>query len=63
MAHNQHFRLCSINMHGFNNGHIMAKSICIDYDIILLQEHWLLRDNVSKLGEMDADFFLRGGAV
>ena len=43
-------------MHGCNKCLVMAKSICKDYDIILLQEHWLLRDNISKLGEIDLDF-------
>ena len=43
-------------MHGFNNGLIMAKSICKDYDIILVQKHWLLRDTLSNLGEIDSDF-------
>ena len=56
MADNLLFRLCSFNMHSFNNGFIMVKSICKAYDIILLQEHLLLRDNESKLGEIDSDF-------
>ena len=48
-------------MHGFNNGLIMAKCMCEDYDIIMLQEQ--CRGNVSKRGEVDSDLIFFGCLV
>ena len=49
-------RLCSFNMHGFNNGFSMLKTICLSYDIILLQETWLLESNLFKLNQVNNNF-------
>ena len=43
-------------MHFFLNGLSMVKELCHKYDIILLQEHWLLKDNLCKLASIDNDF-------
>ena len=43
-------------MHGFLNGLSMAKELCHKFDIILLQEHWLFKDNLCKLASIDNDF-------
>ena len=34
----------------------MVKELCHKFDIILLQEHWLLEDNLCKLALIDNDF-------
>ena len=43
-------------MHGFNNGVDMTKLLCQEYDFILLQEHWLLSDNLCTLDQIDDRF-------
>ena len=34
----------------------MVRDLCLNYDIILLQEHWLLKDNLCKLSAVDTNF-------
>ena len=53
---NYAFRISSFNMHGFNNGYSMVKELCGNFDIILLQEHWLLSNHLHKLSEIDCNF-------
>lgn len=43
-------------MHGFNTGCSMVKELCTVNDIILLQEHWLMTNNLHKLNEIDLNF-------
>src|SRR6188768_2390530 len=52
--------LCSYNMHGFNNGLPMVKSLCSNHSIVLLQEHWLSDNDLLKLGSIDNDFCFIG---
>jgi exonuclease III len=49
-------KICSFNMHGFNTGQSMARTLCKSYDIIMLQEHWLLKDTLTNLNLIDTDF-------
>jgi hypothetical protein len=42
-------RIASFNMHGYNNGSPMLDMLCRDFDLIFLQEHWLLPANVNML--------------
>ena len=49
-------RVCSYNMHGFTNGLPLAKELCNDHDVILLQEHWLLQDNLHKISSISSEF-------
>ena len=49
-------KICSYNMHGFNNGVSIEKSLCKTHDIILLQEHWLLTSNLYKIDQIDNNF-------
>src|ERR1051325_4851772 len=48
--------MCSYNMHGFNNGLSMVKSLCSNHDFILLQEHWLLKSDLYKIDHIDQNF-------
>jgi len=47
---------CTFNMHGFNNGIAMVKQLCQDFDIIILQEHWLSKANLYKLDNIDPNY-------
>ena len=49
-------RLCTFNMHGFGNGLAMAQQLCLDHDLILLQETWLSNANLYKLNSIDSGF-------
>jgi exonuclease III len=49
-------RLCSFNMHGYRNGLSMANSLCSDHDIILLQEHWLMKHELHKMDAIHPNF-------
>ena len=43
-------------MHGLSNGLPMLKSLCKDYDIVLIQEHWLISDDLVRLDVIDENF-------
>ena len=43
-------------MYGFSNGSPMLRSLCLKYDIILLQEHWLLESNLNKISNLCLNF-------
>ena len=43
-------------MHGYNNGVSMLHELCLSYDIILLQEHWLLQSDIYKLNNVNTNF-------
>ena len=49
-------RICSLNMHGFNNGFSMANLLCDSHDIILLQETWLQSCDLDKLNSIHSEF-------
>ena len=49
-------KICSYNMHGFKNGVSTVQDLCLKYDIILLQEHWLLKGNLNKIGDINENF-------
>jgi hypothetical protein len=34
----------------------MVKSLCMNNDVILIQEHWLLSSELHKLDELDKNF-------
>ena len=49
-------KFCSYNMHGFYNGLPLVKSLCNDFNVILLQEHWLNDFDLHKLNNIHNDF-------
>src|SRR6266516_2240724 len=49
-------KICSYNMYGFANGLPLLYSLCKSYDIIMLQEHWLTTNELSKLNNIDCNF-------
>ena len=44
------------NMHGFSNGVDTLKELCLQADIIALEEHWLAPFNLDKLSHFDHSF-------
>src|SRR6267154_1467210 len=57
---NYNLRIASYNMFGFNNGLPMLLSMCKSFDIILVQEHWLMSNDLSKLSNIDKNFISFG---
>ena len=51
-------KICSYNMHGFNTGNAFLKELCINNDIIFVQEHWLLSQHLVKFNNINDDFFI-----
>ena len=49
-------RISSYNMHGYNNGSSMLKTLCLNNNITLIQEHWLLHTDLYKLDLFDVNF-------
>ena len=47
-------------MHGYNNRLRIARDLCLNYDIVLLQELWLPKDNLCKLSAVDTNFEYSG---
>ena len=50
------FRFASYNLHGFNNSRSMLEALCNDNNVLFLQEHWLLPNNVNLLNNIDNRF-------
>ena len=48
--------VCSFNMHGFNNSSFYLKDLCLVNDIIFVQEHWLLSDQLTKFDAISKEF-------
>ncbi len=49
-------KITSYNLHGFDIGLPFLKTLCSEFDFILVQEHWLLSSQLFKLGSVDNDF-------
>jgi len=49
--------MCTYNMHGYNTGVSYHKQLCMQNDIIFIQEHWLLNSQLKGLfNSIDQDF-------
>jgi exonuclease III len=46
----------SFNLHGWNQGSPYLKNLCNVCDIIMVQEHWLLPQDLVKFNDFDAEF-------
>jgi len=53
---NSYIKCVTYNMHGFNQGVAMLHELCLSYDIILCQEHWLLTSQLEKISNLSSDF-------
>ena len=55
----------SYNLHGFNQGAPGVKELMVKLqaDVIMVQEHWLSRDNLSKLNSLSDNYFVFGSSA
>ena len=51
-----HLKMCSFNVHGYNNGLSMIENLCDTHDIIFIQEHWLQESELYKINNINTDF-------
>jgi len=49
-------KIVSYNMHGYDNGLPLLTSVRNAYDIILVQENWLLPSQIHKFGLVNNAF-------
>ena len=58
------FVVVSYNLHGFNQGYSGIKEMInvISLDVIMIQEHWLLSSNMSKLNEISCEYYVFGSS-
>ena len=54
------FAVCSFNLHGFGNSSSYLKDLCLDNDLIFVQEHWLLSQHLSKFNGINENFMFYG---
>jgi exonuclease III len=59
MAHTS-LSFVSYNMRGFNTGVGMTRDLSLEYSVIAVQEHWLRKDNMDRLGLINTDFCFYG---
>lgn len=55
MAGRNRIRVASYNLHGIMQGFSYLLSLCNDYDIIYVQEHWLAPFDLNSLDEISND--------
>jgi len=48
--------ITSYNLHGLFNGFSLLTLLCKNYDIVLVQEHWLPSSGLCKLSTLDRNF-------
>lgn len=53
-------KLISFNCQGFKSSRLHVEDFCTEYDIIALQEHWLLPGDIDLLGQVHPDFDYHG---
>ena len=56
------FKIASYNLHGFEQGELLARHICddLDADVLFIQESWLSPDNVHKMCSISSDYIVYG---
>jgi len=52
--------VCSYNCRSIKNSLTAVASLCDSYDIVLLQEHWLLTSELDMLQSVHSDFYAYG---
>jgi exonuclease III len=57
--------VCSLNMHGYNQGVVTVKELidCSFPDLLMLQEHWLTPANLDKFDEFLPNYFKFGSSA
>jgi len=52
--------LCTLNCRSVKNSVVEISSLCNDYDIVFLQEHWLLPHDLDFLATIHPDYLAVG---
>jgi len=60
MAVQNSLRICTLNLHGFNNSKIYLQELCSNTDIICVQEHWLTDSQLNKFNDIHDDYYFYG---
>ena len=53
-------RICTLNLHGFNNSKLYLQDLCKNNDIVCIQEHWLTSSQLLKFNDVHEDFSFNG---
>ena len=53
-------RICTLNLHGFNNSKLYLQDLCKNNDIVCIQEHWLTSPQLLKFNDVHEDFSFYG---
>ena len=56
-------KMCTYNCHSIKNSWAEVQQLCADHDLILLQEHWLLPDELQILSDVHIDFLACGSSA
>ena len=57
---NSNLKVCSFNCRSVKNCQPVIAQLCSMHDVVLLQEHWLLPDELSMLHNIHPDFLSHG---
>jgi exonuclease III len=49
-------KICSYNMKGFNQGKTLLTDLCESCDVIMVQEHWLLPQDLQTINNFSSNF-------
>jgi len=60
MAVQNSLRICTLNLHGFNNSKIYLQELCSNADIICVQEHWLSDSLLNKFSDIHDNYYFYG---
>jgi len=60
MANLSDVSLCTYNCRSIKNSLFDVQKLCVKYDIIFLQEHWLLPCELNTLSNIDTEFLAFG---
>ena len=57
------YRLCTFNCRSVKRSLPEVQRLCDNHDMVVLQEHWLLPDELSLLSNIHTDFFAVGSSA
>ena len=60
MKQNNNLSICSFNCRSVKNSVYEIQSLCDKYDVVLIQEHWLLPNELEFLNNIHPDFLAYG---
>ena len=63
ISHDSGLRIVSYNCRSIKSSIGAVKNLCLDNDIILIQEHWLMPGEISYLSTVDSNFVFFGSSA